>query len=582
MSRKSWPDPPPRSPLSFAERSNGEFVPRPMTSDERRADALVHRLAGEVARRTNTTRRSFLASQLGTVAALSVVNTLSCRRDRSGSADLLPPPEDTGPFYDVPTADTGDVDALCEDREIFDPDVFVLDLQTHHIDDTEGAPWMADPILLSRLSQFGLRLGCEAPTALACINRSAYIDAIFNRSQTAVAVLTTPPAPQDAHPLDNEQLRDSREIVNALADSQRLLVHAGVLPNSAEGTLDNMARIVADLAPDAWKVYTQWGPEGVGWFFDDDVGQAFCERLIAIGGSRIVCAHKGLPSDRWDPRFASPRDVGPAAAMFPEIQFVIYHSARDNNVTEGPYTKETADLGSNRLVESLLASGHGPNGTVWAELGSAWNSLATKPDQAAHLLGKMLLYVGEDRVVWGTDCLWQGSPQPFIDAFWAFQIPEAMREKYGYPELTDDLKRKILGLNGAALHGIDPDAVRCALAEDTLSQIRARSARRGPAHRPHGPAQPPGVDRADDPPGVAPGLTDAASQRDPYGALTATGWRSWLNSSADCHSSVSTITVAIAYASRTHPCVAPPDPGSIRSPRCTASRHASSAARSSR
>jgi len=50
--------------------------------------------------------------------------------------------------------------------------------------------------------------------------------------------------------------------------------------------------------------------------------------------------------------------------------------------------------------------------------------------------------------------VWYGSPQWQIDAFWRFQIPEEMRKQYGYPELTHDAKRKILGLNSARLYGI--------------------------------------------------------------------------------------------------------------------------------
>ena len=52
------------------------------------------------------------------------------------------------------------------------------------------------------------------------------------------------------------------------------------------------------------------------------------------------------------------------------------------------------------------------------------------------MLGKLLLAVGEDNVLWGTDAIWYGSPQPAIDAFRAFQIPADLRERYGYPELT--------------------------------------------------------------------------------------------------------------------------------------------------
>ena len=57
-----------------------------------------------------------------------------------------------------------------------------------------------------------------------------------------------------------------------------------------------------------------------------------------------------------------------------------------------------------------------PNGNVWAELGTTWRELMRDPDQAAHTLGKLLAHVGEDRVLWGTDAIWYGSPQPQIMA----------------------------------------------------------------------------------------------------------------------------------------------------------------------
>ena len=62
--------------------------------------------------------------------------------------------------------------------------------------------------------------------------------------------------------------------------------------------------------------------------------------------------------------------------------------------------------------------------------------------------------MGPDNVVWGSDSVWYGSPQWQIDALWRFQIPEQMRRRYGYPELTPQIKRKILGLNSARLYGI--------------------------------------------------------------------------------------------------------------------------------
>jgi uncharacterized protein len=65
-----------------------------------------------------------------------------------------------------------------------------------------------------------------------------------------------------------------------------------------------------------------------------------------------------------------------------------------------------------------------------------------------------LRYVGDDNVLWGTDSIWYGSPQDQIQAFRSFQIAPELVEAHGYPELTPDLKAKVLGLNGARVYGV--------------------------------------------------------------------------------------------------------------------------------
>jgi len=82
------------------------------------------------------------------------------------------------------------------------------------------------------------------------------------------------------------------------------------------------------------------------------------------------------------------------------------------------------------------------------------------PTQAAHVLGKLLKYVGEDRVLWGTDSIWYGSPQDQIQAFRAFQIAEPYRERYGYPELTPALRAQVFGLNAAKPYHVSPEEIR--------------------------------------------------------------------------------------------------------------------------
>jgi hypothetical protein len=83
-----------------------------------------------------------------------------------------------------------------------------------------------------------------------------------------------------------------------------------------------------------------------------------------------------------------------------------------------------------------------------------------------------LKHVGEDNVVWGTDCLFYGSPQPQIQALRAFRISEELQERHGYPALPRRVKAKILGLNAARLYRIPPVSPRCDFTRRELARIR--------------------------------------------------------------------------------------------------------------
>jgi hypothetical protein len=97
------------------------------------------------------------------------------------------------------------------------------------------------------------------------------------------------------------------------------------------------------------------------------------------------------------------------------------------------------------------------------------------PDQAAHTLGKLLVAVGPDNVLWGTDSIWYGSPQDQIQAFRAFEITSEFQERFGYPSLTPAIKAKIFGLNSARLYGIDPVLTTCRFDRDQIENTRLQS-----------------------------------------------------------------------------------------------------------
>lgn len=189
------------------------------------------------------------------------------------------------------------------------------------------------------------------------------------------------------------------------------------------------------------------------------------ERVLMHGGVQPTVGPPGLQIDG--------ADIGPAARAHPGVRFVVYHSGYEATGTEGPYTAATARQGVNRLVTSLRDAGIGPGGNVYAELGSTWWALVRDPTQAAHVLGKLLVAVGPDRILWGTDSLWYGSPQDQIQAFRSFEIAPELQETHGYPALTDEVKRKILGRNAMALYGIDAVPDRCTFSRDDLAELRA-------------------------------------------------------------------------------------------------------------
>jgi uncharacterized protein len=91
--------------------------------------------------------------------------------------------------------------------------------------------------------------------------------------------------------------------------------------------------------------------------------------------------------------------------------------------------------------------------------------LMGSPDEAAHVLGKLLVAFGPERILWGTDSIWYGSPQDQIAALRTFEITPAFQEQFGYPALTPAVKRRVLGQNAIELLEIEVPPASCSAAE---------------------------------------------------------------------------------------------------------------------
>lgn len=462
-----WRDEDPGLPITFGPCSNGEYDPQPLSPVVKETIRRARDDCERNAKRVGMTRREFLLSACGAATTLLALDACTKEAARSSPSSSAP-----GGTFSLPPESTTETSAA---NAAIGGEEFVFDVQGHLLE------YALDPATRGE-TYFGEvfpQMECGEVDPRGCFSINHFLEDMFLRSDTSMVVISALPIAPAGSPLSIEIMDETRRLVEALCHDKRVLMHAQALPNVGplQGNLDAMAATVASHPVAAWKVFTNYPDlyqhDGNAWWLDDHepgaalVGEAFIRQAVKLGVPTI-CAHKGLSVGS---RFGSPVDFGPAAKKHPDANFVAYHSGYDAGVPEGPYDKATA-TGTNRLITSMLESGIGPNQNVYAELGTTWWSVMSSPTEAAHLLGKLLKYVGEDNVLWGTDCIFYGSPQDQIQALRAFEITAELQERYGYPALTKERKAKILGRNGARLYKVNPVTTHCQFTRTELEQVR--------------------------------------------------------------------------------------------------------------
>jgi predicted TIM-barrel fold metal-dependent hydrolase len=434
-----------RLPIKLDSTSNGEFAPVPLWPANLEANRLAHEAAGVNARRLGCSKRTFLTSACGAASTLLAFNAANAAAGR------------TGGFFELPQEAALDLQLA---RAQVGPakQEFILDVQGHFIDTPKGNPK----------------------------NAEVFLKDVFMDSDTDVMVLSFVPSARNAEPVTIQAADQVRRLVDKLEGMHRLLLHGRVNPNQP-GDLEGMDELHQKWGVSAWKTYTQYGPNGEGYFLHDDVGIRFIEKARALGVKNI-CIHKGLPFGPRSYAHSQCSDIGVVARRFPDVNFLIYHSGFVSTVTEKAYDAGAKRDGIDTLIASLHQHEVKPNSNVYAELGSTWRFLMRDPEQAAHALGKLIVACGENNVLWGTDSIWYGSPQDQIQAFRTFQIAEPLRQRHGYPEITPALRAKIFGLNAAAVYGLTPTDVKRYTARDAVAQQRALYLEQpNPHFRTHGP-----------------------------------------------------------------------------------------------
>jgi predicted TIM-barrel fold metal-dependent hydrolase len=451
-------------PLPVPSRiaSNEEFIPPPQTPQQKEYEARLQDISDRAARAQGLSRRAFLRTGSGMAAALVALNQVF------------------GPCYDVTAAEVDDQDAF---RERWPKNQFVFDVQTHHVDVSRR--WYEDTPEGRRSTLFFRMLRPRAGSleqSLEQLNRAHYVKEVFGDSDTVMAIISGVPTREwNKNPLPPDQMAATRDYVNNLAGSQRVLAHGLLRPNLGRSELDEMERQVRELRISAWKMYTGAELGERAWFLDDEqVAYPFWERTKRLG-VRNLCVHKGLPLGAFNERACTPLDVEKAARDWPDLNFIIYHSgyrgtgflARGTGTqVRDPDTNDPQEIPW--ISDILRILRRNPRlRNIYFELGSTFGQLSSaNPVRCLHMLGQMIQVAGADHILWGTDSIWGGSPQSQIERLRRLRMTDELMERHQYPQLTDEIKNQILGLNAARLFNIDVNARRNAIQADRLTQIR--------------------------------------------------------------------------------------------------------------
>jgi predicted TIM-barrel fold metal-dependent hydrolase len=471
----------PGLPIKLHPVSNTEVPPPPPSPVAREAIRRAREACETNARRIGISRRQFMLSAMGSATTLLALaactdeaNRAASTTGRGATTTSRASSTTAGGTFTIPEEATTEPDVA---TTLLGTDHPVIDVQTHFIEIPEGLDE----------SSFGWagvfpQSSCGEASSVDCFNLEHFALELFTRSDTTMGVLSALPLPKALDAMAADKMKQVRDTLAGLCGEERLLQQGHAQPNwvDIEEVFADMEAEAAEHHIVAWKTYTHTGP---GWFLDDHdpdapagaVGEQLLAKIEELG-TPVICVHKGLAAlGTGSTEFADPVDVGPAATAHPDLSFVIYHSGYETSSTEGPYRSTRPNQGIDRLVKTLEQHRIGAGGNVYAELGSTWRFLMADPDQAAHALGKLLVAVGEDNILWGTDSIWYGSPQDQIQALRAFEIRPELQERYGYPALTDEIKAKIFWRNAARLHGIDPASMPCRIDPGELEENRRSS-----------------------------------------------------------------------------------------------------------
>ena len=379
----------------------------------------------ELAEKTEVGRRDFFRSACGFAGAMLAVNAATGMK-----------------FFNVNEAEAREVAATAEVKSFLKGNMGpVVDQHTHICTRAEGYirgvnTTDAGMYFVDLLDGLGKAMGL--PNGTSDMNVENYGKLLLDGSDTDVGIFNPFGFREDYGGKDMIPMEEQAE-VKAMWPDRTIMMAGGLTPNQGvTETLERLEDYVTNYSTSGLKLYTFDSTPQKGWWFDDEKrAYPMWEKCLELGINNVGC-HKGIPFGQFMARYAHVEDFDQACDDFLDINFIAFHSA-------WPYHEELAAL--------KMFKPHRTN--LYCEIGSTFAAtVSSRPLDCAHVLGTLLRDVGSDYVMWGTDSLLWGNPQWQIDAFRRFQIPDELVEGHGYPQLTDEIKSKVLGGNAARIWGL--------------------------------------------------------------------------------------------------------------------------------
>ncbi|MBU2664337.1 amidohydrolase [Actinoplanes bogorensis] len=211
----------------------------------------------------------------------------------------------------------------------------------------------------------------------------------------------------------------------------RFLINGRWDPRDGEAGLDRLEALHERWhLPGVMLCTAEWKGDSKGWKLSDPWAYRYLEKCEQLG-IRNIHVHKGPTVYPMNRDSFDVADVDDAATVFPGLRFIVEH------------------VGLPRLEDFCWIATQEPN--VYGGLAMAMPFLYGRPRYFAQIIGELLYWLGEDRILFGSDyAVWP--PGWLVERFADFQMPEDMQGEYGV--LTRTAKKKILGLNAARLYDI--------------------------------------------------------------------------------------------------------------------------------